>query len=217
MFSVCMGATRLGKSCGTTRLNRLDLVESKRGSVEAGGQVVAVKVVTLGRAYWAKLGASSTANAGLELDALAEGTKLLSMVTVGAEGGVGGSAGEGCGEGVGGGLGVRLTAVVDRRRNRALSNEANGRAALGVLSSLAEDSGGKHVGEVLFGVLALCWGDKRFRIWWWLAKLRVCRSTFFFFSSPHNDVCSGREFGSFGASNATNDFKGEKDRSKEEN
>lgn len=110
---VCVCVAPLSKSCGTTRLDRLDLVESKRGSVEAGGQVVAVKVVALGRIHWAKLGASSAANTGLGLDGLAEGTELLSMVTVGAEAGVGRSADEGVGEGVGRRLRVRLTAVVD--------------------------------------------------------------------------------------------------------
>jgi len=81
--------------------------------VEAGGKLVAVKVVALGRSDGAELGARSTADTGtLGADGLAEGTKLLGVVAVRAEGAVR-ATGEGGRKGTSGGLGVRLRSVVD--------------------------------------------------------------------------------------------------------
>lgn len=82
--------------------------------MEAGREVVAVKVVALGRVDGAELGAGGAANAAaVGLDGLAEGAELLSVVPVRTEGGVGGKAGPGGREGAGGRGRVRLRGRVD--------------------------------------------------------------------------------------------------------
>lgn len=83
-------STRYGscKKRRAARLYCLDLGGGQRGSPEATGQVVAVKVLALGGGDRAQLVAGGAANAALRqgLDGLAQGTKLLGVVAVGTEG-----------------------------------------------------------------------------------------------------------------------------------
>lgn len=81
--------------------------------MEARRELVAVEGDALGRGDGAELGAGSVADAAAGLDGLAEGTELLGVVPVGAEGGVRRAAGEGCRERVGRGRGMGLGRVVD--------------------------------------------------------------------------------------------------------
>lgn len=131
------------KRRGTASLDSLNLSEGQASAVEALGEVAAVKVEALRRGNRAQGRASVSADASISTDGLAEGTKLLGVVTVGRERSVGRLAPVGR-ERLRGSGGVRLRRVVDGRRNSASADEANGRSALGMLSSLAEDSGGEH-------------------------------------------------------------------------
>ena len=107
--SLCRFLLRLSKA--TARLNSLDLGLGERLATEAGGELVAVKVEALGGLDGAKGGAGGATNAGLlTADGLTEGTVLLGVLAVGAEGG--GRAPVG-GERVGGRGRVRLGGVVD--------------------------------------------------------------------------------------------------------
>lgn len=76
-------------------LDGLNLSSSERLAVEAGGQVIAVEEDSLGGSDRAELGAGVAANTRVGLDGLAQRAKLLGVVAVGAECGVGRAAGKG--------------------------------------------------------------------------------------------------------------------------
>jgi hypothetical protein len=103
---------------GTAGLDGLNLSHVERGAVEAGGQLGGVEVDASGRSDGAQVGTGGTANANVRADGLLEGTVLLGVIAVGAEGAVaggsGGGAGKALGELAGGRGGVRLGGVVDR-------------------------------------------------------------------------------------------------------
>ena len=103
----------LGKGRGPARLDGLNLGGGEGRAVEAGREVVAVKVVTLGRRHGAEVGTGQTADtAAARLDGLAERPKLLGMVAVRAERRV--RRGEALGERAGRRGRVRVRCVVDR-------------------------------------------------------------------------------------------------------
>lgn len=129
----------------TARLDGLDLSGGKGLAMEALGELVAVKVDALGGLDRRELRGRCAANAGVGGgDGLAQRTKLLGVVAVRAKSGVRRS--ERLGKLVGRRRRMRLGSVVNRRRNGPLSKELDGRGALGVLGSLAQDSGGIHRG-----------------------------------------------------------------------
>jgi hypothetical protein len=98
----------------TARLDGLNLGGGKGLAVEALRKLVAVKVDTLGGLDRGELRGRCAANAGVGGgDGLAQRTKLLRVVAVRAEGGVGRS--KGLGELVGGRRRMRLGSVVNRR------------------------------------------------------------------------------------------------------
>jgi hypothetical protein len=75
------------KEGGTAGLDGLDLSRVDWETSEAGGQVAAVEEDSLGGLNCAELSTGYAADADL-LDGVLEGTELLSMVAVGAEGSV---------------------------------------------------------------------------------------------------------------------------------
>lgn len=82
---------RLNQGC-TTGLDGLNLAHIDRTTAEAGRQLGDVKGDALGRKDRAELVARGAANAGISTaNGLLEGTVLLGVVTVGAEGVVPGS------------------------------------------------------------------------------------------------------------------------------
>ena len=84
-----MRILKLSKGGSTACLNGLDLVGRQNGPMEAGGQLVAVEEDTLGRDDGAEVGTRRAADAAIGgRDSLAQGTKLLCVVAVRAEGGV---------------------------------------------------------------------------------------------------------------------------------
>lgn len=103
---------------GTAGLDGLNLSHVEGGAVEAGGQLGGVEVDARGRSDGTQVGTGGAANAGARADGLLEGTVLLCVVAVGAEGAVAGGGGRGAdealGELAGGRGGVRLGGVVDR-------------------------------------------------------------------------------------------------------
>jgi hypothetical protein len=107
----------LAEEGGTARLDGLDLLELDGCPAETGGELGGVEVHAGGCGYGAQGRAGSSTDAvGFRVaNALLEGTVLLGMVAVGAEGGVaGGRVGdEGRGELAVGGGWVRLGSVVD--------------------------------------------------------------------------------------------------------
>lgn len=115
-----------GPGRGTAGLNGLNLVSGQGGTVEAGREIIAVEVDTGGGSNRAKSSTGIAANTGVGADGLAEGTKLLGVVTVGAERGVGGTVGEGSRKGVGWRSGVGAGSVVngDCAKNTRLACEA---------------------------------------------------------------------------------------------
>lgn len=102
----------------TAGLDGLNLSHVERSAVEAGGQLGCVEIDASGRGDGAQIGTGGAANAGARTDRLLEGTVLLGVVAVGAEGAVaggsGGRAGEALGELASGRGGVRLGGVVNR-------------------------------------------------------------------------------------------------------
>jgi hypothetical protein len=82
----------LTKDGGAARLDGLNFAQVDRLAAEAGRELGDVESNALGREDRAQSVARGAANASVRADGLLEGTVLLSVVTVGAEGGVGGSS-----------------------------------------------------------------------------------------------------------------------------
>lgn len=134
--------------------------------MKPGGQLAAVEEDALGWNDRSEIRACRAANARITgLDGLSEGSELLRVVAIGAEG-TAQLGCEGSWEGVGGRCGVRLGGVVDGGWNWAMSVYALARKAeererkltrncslakkldrgdtLSVLGGLAQSSGGEH-------------------------------------------------------------------------
>ena len=78
------------KGGSTARLDCLDLSSVERCTLEASRELGEVEEDALGSVDGAQVGTSGTADATAGTDALLEGTVLLSVIAVGAEGGVAG-------------------------------------------------------------------------------------------------------------------------------
>lgn len=128
-------------SKATARLNGLDLGLGERLATEAGGELVTVKVEALNRLDGAESTAGSATNAGkLRADGLAEGTVLLGVLAVGAEGGGRTPVGR---KGVGGRGRVRLGGVVD---GSYINKEADCQQRHETLRFASQDDQMRHTG-----------------------------------------------------------------------
>jgi hypothetical protein len=110
---LCFANVYLGKGRSPARLDGLNLGGGEGRAVEAGREVVAVKVVALGRRHGAEVGPGQAADtAAARLDGLAERPELLGVVAVRAERRV--RRGEALGERAGRRGRVRVRGMVDR-------------------------------------------------------------------------------------------------------
>jgi len=140
-----MAALSLSKQSSATRLDGLNLAEVDGSAAEAGGELRDVKEDARGGLDGAEAGARGAADAILCTDGLLERAVLLSVVAVGAEGGVARRrAVEGFGQRAAGRGRVRLGRVVDGGGNGARTDKLDERRALGVSGSLAEGASSEH-------------------------------------------------------------------------
>lgn len=137
----------------TARLNCLNLGSAEGRAAEAKRELGDVESNAVGSMNGAKAGARSTADAATSAEGLLEGTVLLGVVTVGAEGVVHGRSraaavvGKALRKRSSGGGRVRLGGVVNVGRNSARTDELDEGNTLSVDSSLSESSsGGEHYG-----------------------------------------------------------------------
>lgn len=118
--------------------------------MESGGELREIEEDTLRGVDSAEAGTRGPANAVVEADGVLERTMLLSVVAIGAEGGVsrrGGAVsvdGEVVGELSAGRGGVRSGRVINVGRDGASANELDEGSSLSVDSSLSEDSSGSE-------------------------------------------------------------------------
>lgn len=149
---------------GATGLNGLDLGSTESGTAEARRELRHVESNAVGGMDRAEAGARGTANATFSTNGLLQGTVLLGVVAVGAEGGVCGIGrtiavvGETLGERSGRRGRVSLGGVIDVGRDGARTKELDERDALGVDSGLSKSSSsGEHYGGCLRVVVMVNW------------------------------------------------------------